>query len=78
MPEDFPVFKPTDYDLKKFMNEPFVRYLLVKANQMGAPELATVAETIRQAYWAHLRQLPVVRLWPDQWLAEERKRYAGL
>jgi len=78
MPEEWPVFKPTDYDLRKSLDQPFIRYLLVKAGQMSGAELMVVRQMLRSAYWARLRELPVIRLWPDQWLAEEWRRYARL
>jgi len=78
MPGGEEIFRPTERDLDHFLRQPFVRYMLVKSRKLPPAEVLTILAELRKAYWAHLRSLPVVRLWPDQWLAEEWRRYARL
>lgn len=71
-------FAPSWYDLEKMLLAPSVRYMLVKADKILSEERMRVLSALRSALWTQLIERPVVRLWPDQWLAEEWARYAGV
>lgn len=71
-------FRPDEHDLRHFLDLPYARYLAVKAKFLPQAQLQWLAAELRREYLQHLRQLPIVRLWPHQWLAEEWRRYARL